>query len=108
MAHASNRDLPETKVEFVSTRTPGSVHIVNEVHVNGSRVCVMEDGIDIEYGSSVPTVVTLKLIASEVHFRSSSSTEEPSAPLVDAIKVGGAVHFEHVHEAMKDGGAHNA
>lgn len=43
-------------------------HIAYRVLVNGSPVRVAESGVDIDFGATEPTAVTLRLLADEVRF----------------------------------------
>lgn len=68
-----SRNLPRTVVELkdyegASGDKDPLMHKVARVFVNGSEVLVERDGIDIEFGESQATVVTLRIQATEVHF----------------------------------------
>lgn len=44
-------------------------HIAKRVFVNGQQVRLEPDGVDIAFGPSEATVVTLRLLVDEIHFK---------------------------------------
>ena len=61
--------LPRTVVEFVDTNIdPAIAHVVKEVRINGTPVLIEKDGVNIEYGTDKATVVTLRILATEIRF----------------------------------------
>lgn len=62
---------PKTVVELRDRESAADgvgPHTAQRVLVNGSPVRIEVDGVDVDFGPSGPTVVTLRLLADEVHF----------------------------------------
>lgn len=70
----SNPKAPRTVVEFMDHPSSTLAHKTLEVWVNGTPVLIERDGVDIEFKRSADgtplatTVVTLRLLPTEVHF----------------------------------------
>lgn len=64
------RNLPRTVIEFkdYAGAEDAPCHKVSRVFIDGTEVLVEKDGIDIEYGDHQATVVTLRLLPTEIHF----------------------------------------
>lgn len=72
-------NTPRTIIEFtdVNPNPLGHVaHTLKEIRINGAPVLVAEDGIDIEFGHGEVTAVTLRLLPTEIHFRSAPPYRE--------------------------------
>lgn len=70
-------DVPRTVIEFqdVGTGDNPLCHRTREVLINGTPVLIQRDGIDIEHGGDQITVVTLRILPTEVHFNHKSIQE---------------------------------
>ena len=53
-------------IRLTDGRESPTYHCVRKVSVNGVDLRLAEDGIDIEYGPEQVTIVTLRVIASEI------------------------------------------
>lgn len=61
---------PRTVIEL-SDRTTGDdpvCHKTREIRINGTPVLIEKDGIEIEYGDEITTVVVLRILPTEIHF----------------------------------------
>lgn len=59
--------MPETHI-YIEGRDGGPIHVCRQVYVNGTPVLLTEDGIEIEYGTKEPTVVTLRILPKSITF----------------------------------------
>lgn len=67
MSDASPKTVVELRDHKSAADSVGP-HIAQRVLVNGSPVRVEVGGVDVDFGPSEQTVVTLRLLADEVHF----------------------------------------
>lgn len=61
---------PRTVIELsdIGTGDDPLCHKVRQVLVNGTPVLLEPDGIDIDFGDGRPTLVTLRILPTEIHF----------------------------------------
>ena len=65
-------NIPRTIIDVNDTPSTGAgaaaCHIAKTVNVNGQEVLLEPDGFDISFGPDEPTVVTLRMLPTEIHF----------------------------------------
>lgn len=61
-------ETPRTIIEFVDHPGTDLCHKTNQVKINGTPVLVEANGIDVSVGGRDATVVTLRILPTEIHF----------------------------------------